>query len=377
MWQNGGMTITHACPLKQLSRGRGPAVHRYYDVPVESPSGERILYFEFDSDAVPGPGMVIVADRDGGDIVEVGRAELGIGHVGASAAWVDDETVAYCPTLEPTVTRIVAWRTGKVLTEFAGSVRAFQPGTGVGIVVPEAGTQRADRHLAMQSLQRWSFADNTFEDLLTIDEAAAVHPRCKPGDAARMNFMNQKWSPDGSKLFTVFTDEVYRKGRDPAALPAKIKAILVMEPDGSDLRYVGEFTHHPMWTSDGNAIIVHQQQGDRQDLVKLHLDGREPTVLVRNHVGVHTALDRDGHFAFSDAFPHPSVGKAAILRYDLEAGTRSTLAVGAHENTDHQTGSHPHPILAHKQDRLYFNFAATGRPQLYALDLTALAAADA
>ena len=64
------MTAIHT--ITRLSTGTKPAIHRYYDNPVESPDGKHILFFEFDG-PIPGPGTVMIADPQGGNPQAVAR----------------------------------------------------------------------------------------------------------------------------------------------------------------------------------------------------------------------------------------------------------------------------------------------------------------
>ena len=366
------MKPTGSRPIHQLSRGRGPAVHRYYDVELEEPGGERLLYFEFDGESIPGPGCVVVCDADGQEARQVGFAEHAIGHIGAGQAWLGRGVVGFCPSKSPpTLTRIIDLADGS-RRQIDLEVRSFHNETGLAIA-QRAGAQNADdardprRQLLVCDLH--SGAERT---VLTTQIILSEHPlrdRCRR-DLVR--FQNPKWSPDGSQLFAVFTDE----GHEATATgtrwrPAKVKSLIVVDADGHNPRYLGEFGHHPMWAPSGRYLIAHNRRadGEGQDLVAFDLDGGGPRPLIERFTGIHSTLDRAEHRVISDAFDYPETGDGSVLLYDLATGGCEVLARGPHHKRHHFDGSHIHPAWSRDEKRIFFNHAATGSPQLYAINL--------
>ncbi len=354
--------------LKQLSAGAA-AVHRYYDTPCESPDGDRILYFRFDG-PIPGPGEVVVAGRDGADPRALARVDADcLGHVGAQATWVDRETVSYAADGARASVTVIASLNGGGTREVRGGIRQFHPDARRA-VVNRAGAAPGDE----LSWKRKTIVESVDCDsgdvlpLLTVEQAAAAHPAGNV-DPSRMNLMNTKWSPDGTRLFAVFTDEIYARHH---CEKRTIKSLILVNADGSDVRYLGEFTHHPIWSPDGAAVIAHlrNERFGGQDLVSLPLDGSGTRTLIAGYAGVHSTPNRAGTKVITDAFRSPAEGGASILRYDLESGEAEVLCSGAHRDFDHNTGCHPHPQWSADEKRVYFNMADSGSPQLYALELT-------
>lgn len=354
----------------QLSAQARPSVHRYYDVPCESPDGSAILYFTFDG-PVPGPGSVVVAQRDGGNPQTVARAEGAcLGHVGAQAIWIDNETIHYTPGGDDDpASRFVSLTTGDT-RDMHGWIRAYHEATGRAAVLMADVTKDADEFAKRRRprVDRLDVASGTVTRLLSIEDAVAVHPRRDEIEPARMNFMNTKWSPDGATLSVVFTDQIYHSLFGGTTT---VKSLILVNADGSHVRYLGEFSHHPLWSPDGSFVLAHRKREDTQDLVALPVDGAEPYALIQDFVGIHSSLDRQMRRVVTDAYRFPETGSAAVLLYDLADKRRHVLFKGSQTDFDHKTGSHVHPQWSRDQRRILFNMAHSGPPQLYSVDIGA------
>ena len=80
--------------ISVISQTDGHAIHSYFDTCPESPNGKKIVCFLYEHSA-PGFGHVIVADRDGSNMVSVGERIFGNAHDAVRQKWIDDTTVAY------------------------------------------------------------------------------------------------------------------------------------------------------------------------------------------------------------------------------------------------------------------------------------------
>jgi hypothetical protein len=354
--------------ITRLSDGQGPAVHFYYDVPLESPDGRRILYSRFDDDTLPSPATVVVADADGSDPTPIGRGEEAIGHVGCQPQWVGADRIAWSPRQQTDPHSVVVDLAGGHTERLPSILRSWNQDVGVGALLGGGGAAEVKDDLSrLQTLRRWDAATGRRQEWLTVQAAHRVHPQQDRFDWKMSNFQNAKFSPDGRHLMVVYGTEVHRRRTGDTGCP-RIKSLLVLPVDGGPQppTYLGEFGHHPMWAPHGNGVIAYVRDSAGQHVLRYPLDGGEPQVLLPHAPGTHCSLDRSAKRLLTDVMGD---GRARILLIDLGSGAHQLLADGVHERSGHLHGSHPHPQFSRDGRRVMFNMADSGVPQLYAVDL--------
>jgi len=355
---------TYNYRVQQLSPGDRPAIHRYYDVPVQEFQGTRILYFAFHSETIPGPGDVMVADYDGFNAHKIGESNDALGHTGGDQTWLGPSLVSYCSTRTPQVQAYVYDLEKQESHPIDGVIRSFHHKTGLAIMeYPNKGS----RNMLRQQIKLWNMHNNKLDHLIQVSDIVPHHPLVDIFDPAQINLMNPKWHPAGTRFFVVFTTQIYAKQHN---LPRKIKSLILADSTGKNIQYIGEFSHHPMWTPDGKHIVAHVQTETGQDLMLYSLTPDiKPQLLIEDFKGVHSSFNSTASQVVTDIFDYPEKGQASIGLYTVETGTLEILATGIHPDTDHTTGCHPHPQWSPNDKRIYFNMSDTGVPQLYALDI--------
>lgn len=364
-------------PIKQISRGDTPCVGTYYDICPESPDGTRVVYSQFESCEVPGPAHLVIASRDGDDPKIIGESGRGIGHVGVFPQWLDDQHILSCPRILATgmtETRINSLNGGGDQT-LPGNVRMYSETNGLGLVILSTGTSEENPHDLLRELQILRLADGFEVARLNVEDAAARipdHDKLPPLD--QMHFMNSKWSPDGKRFSVVFCNEVYRKRSGETDNP-RFKVVMVGDADGGNLRLLGDLAHypihHPLWTPDSQAVIaMHILPAGKQNLVRYPVDG-VPEEQILNARGIHSHLRADQKTLIIDAFKYPGPEQASVVRYDMATREMDVLASFNHQDYDHQTGHHVHPVSSRDGKRVYFNAQDTGVSHVYALELEA------
>ncbi|MDA3962703.1 MAG: hypothetical protein PF961_18105, partial [Planctomycetota bacterium] len=340
-------------------------LHAYYDVCPESPDGSQLVCFSFD-DAVPGPGRIETRQRDGSGCQIHGRCH-GIGHVGGFTHWHDNHTLAWVDSPDAkrsdSGSTIANLATG---TQHAlpGRIRQFHLATRRGLVL-ELGDEPNPHALWRTVL----ITDDhgRAQAQLDLTRAAACHPdqdRMPP--ISELNVMNAKWCPDGSHFLVVLTDQLFCAAT--GARPRRIKCLVMADATGNEVQFLGDFSHHPAWTPDGAGVIAYRTraEGD-QDLLRYHLDGRAPELLIAQAPGTHASMAADQRSIVTDVMRD---GGGQIVRLDLtQNGAQEVLANFTHGARDHLHGHHPHPVFSHDGSRVYFNAADDGICALYALEL--------
>ncbi len=363
------------CRIIRLSPPEREAIHFYYDVCPESPDGRRVVYFQFDG-AVPGPGEVVVADRDGGKARPIFRVQDAADrHSAIRQQWVDDDTVACCPGVEGRLrTTLVSLRDG-LHRDVPGAARMISP------VAPLALTTRHDFEelpsmrddaVCLMDLRR-----GEVRPLFTVADALKVHPLGPdfPG-SDRVMFLHTKWSPGGRRFFVIAAN-IYRVAKEESA--ERVNSIFVAEADGSGLRYLCEEYHHPVWGADDDHVLSFRPSssggglgmtwwGGYQELVSAPVNGGAPQTVISGLAGKHLALSPDGRRVVADATHWPSSESATIFIFDTGA-PRPKAVVEMTQKDFSQRGCHVHPAWSRDGRRIYFNSMESGRRGLYAVDL--------
>ena len=351
--------------ITRISGGRA-AVHNYYDLSPESPDGTRVAFFAFDGIA-PSPGSIMVAGRDGDGMRAVAKASSGSAHRGAFQQWVDANRLAFhTDTPAGRVTVVVDLETGH-RHQLPGAVRVFSP-QGTRIAHATDYTRRLGGCCRLEAVYVTDF-ESEGVPVLTLGQVRAVHPLVdRFAEEAPPAFGDVRWAPDGASFFVTFTNVGYKSiGR----AIQRVNSLFLAEADGSDLRYLGEFGHHPRWAPDGTFIYtIDPQPGGVDGLTARRLDGSAPTVLFAQAPGVHPSFSLDMKHVMTDAYDWPSKGLAALMLYDADgSGAHQVLARFAAPDLTHATGTHPHPAWSRDGRRIYFNAAEDRVPHLFALDL--------
>ncbi len=354
-------------PLVRLGPADRPVLHAYYDVCPESPDGRRAIVSVFESDAIPGAATVAIVGRDGEVQRTLGEPAEAIGHVGRFGLWLDDDRVAIRHGTDEAVSEwsIVHLSTGEQVRR-PGSLRQWHSGIGRGLVQWLGATPNP--HRLRQGIRVVDDTGATIAEADVLDCLAAVPDDEYKPPPEELNLMNLKWSPDGARFFAVFTDEHYRRLAGGGG--ASFKTIVSFDADVRDARFLGAFTHHPIWSPDGSCVLAMRAGGEVQDLIALPADGsRRIRTVLESVPGIHGTVTADGRRLIIDV-PEQDHTACAIASIDLTDGRREDLVRFSHTRWDHRDGNHPHPVPSADGRRIYFNAQADGRCGCYVLELS-------
>lgn len=356
-----------------LMSGDRPGVSGYYDLTPESPSGDRVVVFSFHQHPHgAGKGRVAIVDRDGSNLQLLGPEVIGISQNGAMQQWLDDDYVASVMdyTGEQRGTRALTVAGGQAI-EFEEEIRMFNAASGLGL-----GFRKADDHPKVRSeLYQFDFHEGSSKRLATLREIAKLHPVAKDMSRQQIDefdIKHSKWSPDGKRFFVVMTNDYAFRVPDPPTYP-RIKALMVADADGSNMRHLADFGHHPLWGPTSDFAYAFARNADQTQCLKAYPVDGDPYVLLDNIKGVHPSLSPDGRWLVTDrwteATDDPNERNACIVLIDPKTGDEREIARLRVADTSQQTGCHPHPAWDRAGKRVYFNSTDDGVLRMWAIDL--------
>ncbi len=361
--------------LIRLSPPERECIHYYYDVCPESPDGKRIVYFRF-AGAVPGPGAIMVADRDGVNARPVFEINDTVDrHSAARQLWVDNDTVACCLGDGGRLKTVFVSVSRGTRRELRGALRMISPTAPLGLTTlhdfADLPSMKDDAVCLMD------LRTGNLRPLFTVADALKVHPLGPsfPGDD-RILFLHTKWSPGGTRFFFMAAN-IYRIAKEENL--TRINSIFVAEADGSGLRYLCEEFHHPIWSGDDDHVLSFRPSasggamgmkwwGGYQDLVAVPVQGGEPTLVFSGLAGKHLIGSPDGRRVVTDATNYPERGQGTIVVYEAGSSTARPVLQMAQADFS-QRGCHIHPTWSRDGNRVYFNSMEGGSRAFYAIDL--------
>ena len=355
-------TVSGKSTVTQISAGWLPAVHAYFDLCPESPDGSKAVYFEYTPGSPPmGRVMVATLDTAGQPIRHdpASDAISGSTHGGVDEQWVDNDTVAYSVRGSGGSETVVYSVKDASSRRIPAGIRMFCPANGTGL------TSTGGRRGGEPTVLSMDFRTGAVRKLFTRGDALAIHPmKDRIKDLDRIYFKHTKWTDDGRRFMVVFTNEGYTRPQGVIG----VKSILVADAGGTNLRYLTEFGHHPMWSHDGTyAYAFEFAEAGTLNLMAYPIDGRESYPILKGIRGWHASLSPDGKTLVTDVGQWEKPGRSAILLYDVATGKYEVLATFALSDASHETGIHPHPVWSRDGKRVYFNSAESGQPQVYAV----------
>jgi len=338
------------------------SVHSYYDIPPWSPATGRIAFTRMETDP-EGQVWTVDGDGDGPTLVAVSRTVSANG--GAMSQWSADGHRVYYRDREADQSLIAFYdeRTGEH-GQYPGDLRMICP---VGnrqayhsrhVDLPEAEVprRRRDRGVFVQDLET-----GRSDLIVPLDDCLQLHPRQDEIRNWHLYIKHTKWSPDGSRLLFVFTNEIAydrKYGETP-----RVKDVFVVNPDGTGLKRVGEFGNHPLWHPNGREVLTNSPYEGRpgNSLVLTDVDTGESRLTVSCVPGTgHPSYSPDGRFIAADQVTKE---EARIRLIDAEQEHVECLVQMAYCDHTH-AGTHLHPVWSRDGKQLLYASDASGLAQL-------------
>ncbi|MBV7335173.1 hypothetical protein KFU94_44430 [Chloroflexi bacterium TSY] len=359
------------CEFLQLTNSRTErSVHSYYDIPPWSPKTGQIAFSSMmpDSDEAD----IYVMDRDGANIAYLAHSKAASPNDGAMAQWSFDGRRIYFKDREGDQ-RLIAWvdvATGRKET-YPGDLRMMSPTRNMNAyhtlcrdyADQEIIRLREEHGIFVQDLDR-----GESQMLASAAECWDMHPRRDEITDWHLYVKHSKWSPDGTRLMFVFTNEIHYANKY-LELP-RVKDVYVVNSDGTGLKRVGEFGDHPLWHPNGEDILTNSP-----------FEGRPQNGLVLTNV--ETGVQRLATASIG-GFGHPSYapdGRRIAVDYVLaREGYGSINVAHIHDSSpekdwvehlldvrvlDHShVGTHLHPVWSRDGKQIMIASDASGLAQL-------------
>jgi len=357
--------------ILQLTSHTRRSLHGYYDLPPWSTLDGRIAFSRMDS-TESNDGDICVMDADGDNLRTLTTSNVMSTNGGALAQWSLDGKRIYFKDRIDGVSQI-GWvdpDTG-VAERIPGDLRMICP-TGHKNAHHSKHGEFAEDVFPKKKDVQGVFAQNldTGEStmLASIADCVAIHPRKEEILDWHLFVKHTKWSPDGSRLMFVFTNEIHFD-RKYGELP-RVKDVYVINGDGSDLRRAGEFGNHPLWHPNGHEILTNSPfAGSKENkLVLLNVDTGESRLAATCIDGYgHPSFSPNGKFIVADVV-NRETNDARFELVDVETDTSETL-VGM-KVTDHtHDGTHLHPVWRQDGSQILYASDASGIAQLCVVDI--------
>jgi len=353
----------------QLTTSDRRSVHGYYDLPPWSPVDGRIAFTRMDAPDAK-TGEIFVMDADGGNLVQVATSRAMSPNDGAMAQWSADGRRVYFKDRDGQA-RLIAWAdpdTGE-RGAFSGDLRMICP-AGNRQVYHTVCSDYPDGEVARSKEEHGMFVQDldtgSASRIATVADCWRIHPRKDEISDWHLFIKHTKWSPDGSRLMFVFTNEI-RYDKKYSELP-RVKDVYVINPDGSGLKRVGEFGHHPLWHPNGQEVLTNSpfegSQGNR--LVLTDVDsGRQRLAAACVPGSGHPSFSPDGRYIAVESVRE---GVGTIRLVDAAADAVEPLAQMV--VTDHtHAGTHLHPVWSPDGKQLLYASDASGTAQLCVVEV--------
>ena len=376
--------ITGKC-IRQLTSSDEASFHSYYDLCPWNARGDKLVFCAVSpnhSNRLNHPGSdVYWMEASTGTLHFVAHSSRGNPHTGVHQQWIGDEDViAYEDRDErgPYV-QLIDLETGKT-GRLPGLARMVSPdGKWVASHTDsrdiEAIMRRAEAGVFVAPMPAPGEAEGRAPRLIASTEAAlALNPRRSEIGHCHIYTKHAKFSPDGSRLMFVFTNEIVY---DVKLGEPRVKDIYAVDADGSNLRFVSHFTwgNHPSWHPNGQQILFNGRYGqngsaERSDPMRFVLvDVESGALSVATDAvagGGHPPYSPDGTKIAAEYVERESRAAKVVCVYPQaqhsEELVRFTVSDHSHE------GTHIHPTWSRDGREVLLNVDQSGHSELWAVE---------
>lgn len=399
------MIAMQGVDIKQVSSGR--VIHRFFDTSPISPSGKYLALFRMPyENRSPQPGDagdVVLVDLKTGKEKVVAQSKGWEVQLGPNIQWgaTDGELffndvdtakwTGYCVVLNPKSgkrrqldgTIFMASNDGKRIATY-NLLKSTYAQVGYGIVVPKALVQRNIGPVADDGIDVIDVASGKRQRIVSIKD---IYEKSVPSIAIpcpqdyEYYCFQVKWNPQGTRLLTTVQWSPLKGG-------ARLRSVITMRPDGSELRTAitpeqwAKGGHHVNWMPDGDNLSMN-----------LNVDGKDGLELVTvkyDGTGLKTVFTPgSGHPSFhpkglalivTDAYPDEPItkrnGTVPIRLLHTDTGKEEAIAQVFVSKKNGEFRIDPHPAWDRTGRYVVFNGFTGETRNVFVADLKNLLAAS-
>jgi len=352
----------------QLSEPPGRHIHAYFDLCPWNRACDHVVYFQHHAQAPT--GQVIVHRLADGRKNSIGRTGAFTPHTGAMQQWhPDGRSVLYNDgTPQAPSFSHVDIQTGRRRT-LPGRLRMIGP-DGARVLFadrPEdddAVLRKHEHGVVLQALDE----PTSGRLIVSVAEALELHPRRSEIRNWHLYIKHTKWSPDGTRFFFVFTNEIYYEHKYNEQ--PRVKDLYVARADGTELRWLGPFGMHPSWHPDGRQVLFVEAIDGVERFVLMDVDTRERRQIGSAIGSGHPSFSPDGSRIVTD-YPPRREGPLpvppnhwALTLYDVRTDRQEVLTVFAANAEADWARNDAHPVWHPRGQAVLYNDYRSGQAQI-------------
>ncbi len=384
--------------IKKVSSGR--VIHRFFDTSPISPSGKFLALFRMPyENKSPRPGDagdVIVVDLKTGKEKVVAQSRGWEVQLGANVQWgaTDKELLfndvdtaswkAYCVVLDPATgksrkldgTIFMASNDGKRLATY-NLIKSTYAQVGYGVVIPKKLVGRNIGPVADDGIDIVDVASGKSKRIVSIKD---IYEKSVPSIAItnpqdyEYYCFQVKWNPQGTRLLTTLQWSPVKGG-------ARLRSVITMKPDGSDIRTAvtpeqwAKGGHHVNWMPDGEHLSMNLNIDGKEglELISVKYDGTELKTVFTPGSGHPSFHPKGLPLIITDAYPDEPItardGSVPIRFLHTDTGVEEKVAAVFVSNVTGEFRIDPHPAWDRTGRYVVFNGYVGNTRNVFVADL--------
>lgn len=397
---NSNLKLTSLKGVKITPLRSGRVIHRFFDTSPVSPSGRYVALLRIPyENKSPQPGdaaEVILVDRTTGSEKVVATTRGWEVQLGAHVQWGasdkelffnDVDTAnwkAFCVVLDPGTgksrrlnsTIFMASNDGKKIATY-NLVNSVYAQVGYGVIIPRGFVTRNIGPVATDGINITDVKSGKTIRIVTIkdiyEKAIPSIAIANPQDYEYYCFQ-VKWNPQGTRLLTTVQ-------WSPVGGGARLRSVITMKPDGSDIRTAitpeqwAKGGHHINWTPDGEHLSMNLNVDGKEglELITVKYDGTDLKTVFTPGSGHPSYHPKGLPLIITDAYPDEPItarnGTVPLRLLHTKTGMEETMTEVFVSNAGGEFRIDPHPAWDKTGRYVVFNGYVGNTRNVFIADL--------